>query len=293
MTSLPCTDISITKVNSIQGDVSVNQRKGRVKQLFDLEIAFEYKNTKDGSSGTGFISDFTADYEDESDLNLKLTPRIEQVDEVLKAVGEVVKAFKNELHEVHGKPLLLEAIQTVDAATACNAATTDSATTNSTTTSVATSTTLSQAPAAKLTQPSASQPSTTATITDEVTFPCPPDQLYLMLTDPSRIRSWTRSSASIPQLLLPGASFTLFDGNISCKLLSLTATAPQSIEMEWKLRSWTASSHVIIDIGADKQGNGSVLKMKQTGVPNGEAEITKNNWHNYYWNPIKRAFGVL
>lgn len=276
MTSLPSEDISITKVTSIEGDVSVNQRKGRVKQLFDLEITFEYKSLKDGSIGSGFIYDFTADYEDESELNLKLSPKIEHFGNVLKAVGEVVKTFKTELHEVHGKPLLLEASQA--AAENVNISTSNingclDETNNTTLASTST--------------PIIS--SSTATIIDEVNFPCPPDQLFLMLTDPARIRSWTRSSASIPQILLPGASFTLFDGSISCKILKLTPS--DRIEMEWKLKSWAQTSRVLIQIEFEKQG--SVLKIKQTGVPSGEAEITKNNWHNYYWNPIKRAFGVL
>jgi activator of HSP90 ATPase len=276
---LSCEDISISKVNSIEGDVSVNQRKGRVKQLFDLEITFEYKNSRDGSTGTGFISDFTADYDDVSDLNLKMTPKIEQVGNFLKAVGEVVKAFKNELHEIHGKPLLLEASQASENS--------ESIDTNSN--SCLNNVNVTEATVSKSSQQSSqSFTSATATIVDEINFPCPPDQLYLMLTDPARIRSWTRSPASIPQVLLPGALFTLFDGNITCKFLTLSQ---QRIEMEWKLKSWASNSNVVIEIEADKQG--SVLKINQTDVPSGEADITKNNWHNYYWNPIKRAFGVL
>ena len=62
--------------------------------------------------------------------------------------------------------------------------------------------------------------------------------------------------------------------------------------MEWKLKGWKCSSHVSIEILTD-QHDSCVLKMEQTNVPNGEADITKNNWHNYYWNPIKSAFGVI
>lgn len=282
MTALPSQDISITKITNIEGDVSVNQRKGRVKQLFDLEISFEYKKTTDGSTGTGFISEFTADYEDVSDLNLKLTPKIDEIGNVLKAIGGVVKAFKAELHEVHGKPLLLEA--NASNPENCSSDSSDKPDNIGTkikgnNTQAVNSSTAVQSPAA------------TTTILDEVTFPCPPEQLYLMLTDPSRLRSWTRSPAAIPQLLLPGAPFTLFDGNISCKFIALKSN--ERIEMEWKLRGWSQASNVVIDIGRDQQQQGTVLKIKQSGVPSGEADVTKNNWHNYYWNPIKRAFGVL
>lgn len=245
---MACEDLSITKVTNIEGEVSVNQRKGRVKQLFDLEISFEYKKTVDGSSGTGFISDFTADYEDTCDLNLKLTPRIENIGNVLKAVGEVIKAFKTELHEIHGKPLLLEASQTVD--TCPNA---ESGVSSVSETVVAKPSSVPK-PSQSAQTP---QITTTTTIEDEVTFPCQPDQLYLMLTDASRIRSWTRASSTIPQILLPGAFFTLFDGNIICKFVALKS--PERIEMEWKLRAWSLNSNVVIDLCADKQG-GQFLK---------------------------------
>lgn len=282
------TDFSITKVTKVEGDVSVNQRKGRVKQLFDLEISFEYK-TSSIELGTGFISEFTADYEDPSDLCLKLTPRIEakeQRDAIAAAIGKLAEEFKKELFETHGKPLLLEvggsengessaSIPTVNSASESYAA-------SATKSSAATSSTASKSTS------SASMP--TCTIEDEVTFPCPPDQIYLMLTDSSRIRSWSRAPVT-PQILLPLAPFTLFDGSICGKFLSLQS--PNHIEMEWKLKSWDKASHVSIEIKEAENGGGTQLKIKQTGVPSGEAETVKNNWHNYYWNPIKRAFGVM
>ena len=49
----------------------MNQRKGRVKQLFDLEITFEYSRDGGNVTGTGFITELTADYEMPSDLVLK------------------------------------------------------------------------------------------------------------------------------------------------------------------------------------------------------------------------------
>lgn len=275
-------DISITKITSIEGDVSVNQRKGRVKQLFDLEIGFEYSASSE-LTGTGFVSDFTADYEDPSDLNLKLTPNHAKKESLLKAIGGVVEEFKKELYEMHGKPLLLQAQESQNQ----NQSETASETKQQITAQLS-EPVISEKPVAIATKKVVS-----TTITDEVTFPCPPEQLYLMLTDPSRIHSWSRSSASLPQILLPQAPFSLFDGNISGKFLTLKS--PSLVEMEWKLKSWAQSSRVSIEISAEEGSSGqkSVLKMNQIDVPSGEAEYIKSNWHNYYWSPIKRAFGVM
>lgn len=285
LTTTISTPLLITKVNGIEGEVSVNQRKGKVKQLFDLEINFEYK-LDDASTGTGFISEFTADYSDPTDLNLKLTPRIDSQAHglLLKVIGAVVEAFKAELFEVHGKPLLLEA----ESANAANNAASSMGSTLASVPSVNVSTSSNIATSSTTTP---STKTSTVTITDEVSFPCPRDQLYLMLTDPARIRSWSNSNPNaIPQILLPHAPFTLFDGNIICKLLVLQP--PAQIEMEWRLKAWMNSSSVVISI-EEEDACRSVLKITQSGVPRGEAETVKANWHNYYWAPIKRAFGVL
>ena len=284
---------AITKVTGIEGDVSVNQRKGRVKQLFDLEIKFDFSASGD-LNGTGFISEFTADYEDPSDLNVKLSPAIngKEKDAIIKALGEIIEEFKKELFDVHGKPLLLQAAAAQDTKAKIDSNSTVTNNKNCAVTSdfnVKTTTTTSTVNETALADKSSSCALSTK-ITDEVKFPCPPSQLYLMLTDPARIRSWTRSPANLPQILLPQAPFSLFDGNISGKFLTLKS--PSFIEMEWKLKGWKCSSHVSIEILTD-QHDSCVLKMEQTNVPNGEADITKNNWHNYYWNPIKSAFGVI
>lgn len=257
----------------------MNQRKGRVKQLFDLEISFEYKSSS-GETGTGLVSEFTADYEDPTDLCLKLTPKLEKkedYDEIIKSIGGLVEEFKKELYDVHGKPLLLE-VNSSEAVSDSVPANTITNTKN-----------FANAP---ISTPATSQaaPSGSAIIEDEVTFPCPPEQIYLMLTDSNRIRSWSRSPVT-PQVLIPQAPFTLFDGNISGKILTLQS--PSRIEMEWKLKSWGKPSNVLIEIKGDESGGGTVLKIKQTGLPNGEAGTIKDNWHNYYWNPIKRAFGGM
>lgn len=288
-------DFVIKAVTSVEGDVSVNQRKGRVKQLFDLVIAFDFSCPKSNLSGTGHIYEFTADFADISDLNIRFSPRLNNAaveKKFLTILKDVLSGFKEDLFQVHGKPLLVnlpEAQQEKEKADIStelkniNLASPASA----------------PAPATFIQKPSSAVTSTPVstemvTIEDEVEFPCPPEQLFLMLTDSSRICGWSRSPPkSLPQIILPQAPFSLFDGNISGKFLSFSS--PSSIEMEWKLKTWSAPSHVSIKIAPseDKGPMHSVLNIVQKGVPAASAEGTKSNWHNYYWNPIKRAFGIM
>lgn len=296
-------DFSVTKITSIQGDVSVNQRKGRVKQLFDLEITFEFSRDGGNVTGTGFVTEFTADYEIPSDLVLKLVPKLPEHENqiLLKEIGKFAELFKAELYEIHGKPLLLEVtdpnlIKNEESTCTLESKSTidNSLISNSAIPSSSAKSTISKPSTVSTSSSSSSTQVVSSTMTeieDEVTFPCPVDQLYLMLTDASRIRAWSRSSASLPQLLLPQAPFSLFEGNISGKFITLQF--PNFIEMEWKLKAWAKPSKVTISIRQEDEGFRSILTIKQIGVPNGEAEATKTNWHNYYWNPIKRAFGTI
>lgn len=217
-------------------------------------------------------------------MNIKFTPKaIEGQEELVKALNKLILEFKSDLYNVHGKPLLVDTPNsTSSTSSAADSTPTPTPTSNA---SVVNNTNASNA--------LKSTPSIKTSIEDEISFPCPVDQLYLMLTESSRIRAWSRSQANLPQIILPQAPFSLFDGNITGKFLSLTPSS--SIEMEWKLKSWESSSMVSINIrpDSDNTASRSILTIKQSNVPAGEAEITKNNWHNYYWNPIKRAFGVI
>ena len=279
------------KITSIDGDVSVNQRKGKVKQLFDLELSLDLE----GSGGCR-VAEFTADAEEASELEVKgFNGTGEQRKEIQRAVFEVLKKFKEELHMTHGLPLLIEASNGkggIDGNSTVSSNSTGNAS-NSNSNAIASS---AKPSSTILSQPSSNPPSNpsqslTTSLSDSITFNCPAPELYHCLTDPGRVLAWSRSpSSALPQIILPGAPFSLFGGNIVGKFLELKP--PHALTLEWRLKNWTAASKVQISI-AEESSSSCRVELEHQGVPEGEVERIRENWHNYYWTPIKRMIGQL
>lgn len=286
------------KITAIDGDVSVNQRKGKVKQLFDLELSIDL-----GVDGRKCrVAEFTADADEVGDLELKGftggSGGGEGREELLQCVFEVLKRFKSELHATHGLPLLVEAGcssndgSTADGVNATAASVSQSA--NQAAAYLASAVSPPAQSTSAATVPSGSSTSATAatTLKDSVKFNCPASELYRFLTEPQRIVAWSRSPASaLPQIVLPGAPFSLFGGNICGRFVEMMA--PNSLVMDWKLKDWPTDTKVTIAIAEDGDGSACRIDLTQEGVPAQDVDLIRSNWHNYYWTPIKRLLGQL
>lgn len=268
--------------------MSVNQRKGKVKQLFDLELQVEAV-----ASGGSIIrvAEFTADAAEAGDLELKGASglAVEQKEKLLQVVFGVLEQFKADLHTTHGLPLLIEANSfnpdnVSISASGINGTSGSGPSAKSEITSNTSNTTPSS------TSQSQSQSSSVATLNDSVEFNCPAAELYKFLTEQPRILAWSRSSPSgLPQLILPGAPFSLFNGNIHGRFVELKP--PSLLKLEWQLRDWSQPSQVSISLSDTPSG--CRVDLEQVGVPRGELESIRSNWHTYYWRPIKSLLGML
>lgn len=247
----------LAKVASIKGDVSVNQRKGRVKQIWDLEVELEFE---DGTRVK--VLDLMSDQAKE-DLNLTVVSGKTDVKLLREQVWERVEKFRTELHEVHGKPLLVEAGP-------------------------------EHPGAPKVFLPSldkdGSSVSTNGTIDETIGFMASPQDIFAALTDPERIAVWTRGTARFPAgRLQPDAAFSLYDGNVSGIIRLLDA--PSRITLDWRLSHWPADHHSSVSIDVKAGPDSTRLHLVQHGVPDAEVESMRENWKRFYWSPIKMAFG--
>lgn len=289
-------------MKGVDGDVSVNQRKGKVKQLFDLEL-----NVESGSGVAVRVAEFTADASEVSDLELKGASGLakEEKAQLLDIVFRVLEQFKADLHTTHGLPLLIEANScnpnskdnqksnsSTSVSTASNSASSASNSASSASnidTSNSTSNTTANTNTSNTTAPSHTQ-SIQATLCDSVDFNCPPSELYKFLTEQPRILAWSRSPPTgLPQLIMPGAPFTLFNGNIRGKFVEMQA--PGYLKLDWQLKDWSQPTQVIIKITSTDSG--CRMDLEQIGVPQSELESIRANWHTYYWKPIKSLLGMF
>ncbi len=244
-----------------------------------------------GEGKTCRVAEFTADAQDPEELEIKGgSLNAQEKGEIKKKAFVLLEQFKAELHTTHGLPLLVEANNAANGPNCADGVATK--TSIATTAPQATTTvpqTTSSPQSTNASQTAAS--SQAAALNDSISFNCPSTELYRFLTETPRIIAWSRSPPSgLPQLILPGASFSLFGGNIVGKFVELKA--PSALLLEWKLKDWTAPSKVNLSIFPETEGS-CRLELQQEGVPAGEVERIKDNWHAYYWTPIKRLIGQL
>ncbi|KAK5692231.1 Co-chaperone, partial [Elasticomyces elasticus] len=220
----------------MDGDVDVNQRKGKVITLFDVKVQLEYEGkTKDGELVTGTISipevahdteenEFVFEIEIHSEslskqpvkdlVRSKITPQLR------KELAQVGPALIAE----HGKDLQHEPGSNPSSGFAA-AATYPQAKKEA------------PAPATTTTSTSSSKVSvnvTTVTATDE--FRTTAEELYNTFTDPQRTAAFTRAPPRQFDGSHVGGKFSIFDGNVTGEFVKLEPH--KQIVQKWRLAQW-------------------------------------------------------
>ncbi|KAK0555168.1 Co-chaperone [Tilletia horrida] len=292
-------DVRVDALNSLDGDVELGNRKGKLITIFDTSVTFAWTGTKGEEKADGLLvcDEFSHEVHDEkrdyevSEAGVSRTEMFvssvvaTDVCPVLafqfnvtqsggpSAVKELVKkelvpqliaqlaGFRNALIEKHAKDL------GHDDATASGAATPTS--------------TSSSAPAAAPPSSGATKSaSTTASATTSTTkasasdvrvsldLPMAQDDLWDLLTNPARIPMWTRSRAEFSTE--PGSSFSLFNGNVTGTVVS--AEAPKSLVQKWRVQQWPSGHLGVLKMSLSQSHDSSKLELVLSGAPVGEEE---------------------
>jgi activator of HSP90 ATPase len=114
------------------------------------------------------------------------------------------------------------------------------------------------------------------------------DQVYDCLTNPQKVNIWTRGSAKYSGNI--GDEFAFFGGNITGKLLE--AVPNEKVVYSWRSSQWPCGLYSKVIITLEESNDATWLKLEQNNVPRSQYDVVKSNWSNYYWNPIKQAFGL-
>ncbi|KAG7191892.1 uncharacterized protein KQ657_002681 [Scheffersomyces spartinae] len=304
--------VIIDSISSVEGDVEVIQRKGKVMSLFDLRLVFNILGTCDGedSDFKGSITvpelayDTTAD-EIQFDISIynensqaqAMRPFIKQA--LLPKIRDILGKFGHDLIVTQSCDIQISADKVNSELTKGNQArTTGQATTNNnkvvektTTLKTTPATATATASATALAGPSSTTPKyNTLTLHLEPVFNTTIDQLYLTLLDGNRIAAWSRSAPKI-ELFPPseGSEFQIFGGSILGKLIKLVPN--QRIVQTWRLDDWKAGHYSTLDIELIQGSSDSKMVVKWSGIPIGEEERVRNNFEEYYVKSIKLTFG--
>ncbi|KAF1998325.1 hypothetical protein P154DRAFT_578144 [Amniculicola lignicola CBS 123094] len=282
----------VDKIISMDGDVDVSQRKGKVITLFDVKLKLEYSGkNKEGEEASGTISvpevahdteedEYVFDVDVYSDASskqpVKDLVRSKIVPELRIRLAKLAPALithhgKDIQHAPDANPSSSFPKTKVYQSSSVNKGDSKPSTTTA--------------------QASSGKTVNVTTITDSTEFRTSAAELFQTFTDPQRIAAFTRAPLKKFTGAQPGGEFELFGGNVTGEFTELEE--PTHIVQKWRLAQWPQGHYSTLSIWFDQNDVDSVtvMRVEWTGVPVGQEEPTKVNWGEYYVRSIKMTFG--
>lgn len=285
--------VSVNKVTSVEGDVEVCQRKGKVISLFDLKVVlavegFEKSEVSKKVTGSITVPEVAYDTErDEfqfdvamnssSEVEKSVEEKVRQVTKsrLVPKIRDVLAKFGKDLITTHSSDIQIPESEVKSTYTKANqsgfkptAATTQAAKTDT---------------AADTGVPRYN----TSTLHLQPVFNTTADQLYATLLEKDRVAAWTRAPPDIEAK--EGSEFHLFGGNVSGKIVKLVADA--EIEMLWRLSTWKVGHFANLRIQLHQGYGETKMEVLFKGIPVGEEEVVQGNFEEQYIRAIKVVFG--
>ncbi|KAB8268405.1 activator of Hsp90 ATPase [Aspergillus minisclerotigenes] len=280
----------ISNLLSMDGDVDVSQRKGKVITLFDVKVQLEYEGkTKDEESVSGTITIPEVAHDTEEDeyvfeidiysessskqpvkdlVRSKLLPQLRQ--ELVKLAPALITEHGKDIQHAPGE----------NPSKGFTAPTYHPQTKKDT-----------PAPKTTTTSTSGKVAVNTTTVIASDEFRTTAEELYNTFTDPQRIAAFTRGAPRQFEGAQVGGKFAIFDGNVTGEYTKLEK--PTQIVQKWRLAQWPEGHFSSLEINFDQNDVDGVTQMRVswTGVPVGQEDVTKQNWEMYYVRSIKQTFG--
>ena len=278
--------VAVSEVKSVEGDVEVCQRKGKVISLFDVAINLNYQGKSGETDVKGTINIPEVSYDnDEDDYQFSITvdPDNNETAQIkslvrTKLVPQLRTAlfkFGPDLSNTHGgaiqhsgnEPLHWSLTERAKANAASKAAVDSS----------------------KEQKPKIFGVGvvSTTSITLKPSFNASPDQLYQALTRPDMVSAWSHSKVDFEPAA--GGKFALFGGNVSGEFTEIVEN--KSIKMKWRLKDWSDNHYAQLSFQFLPQDSETIMETKWTGVPVDQRQKVETNFENYYVKPIKATFG--
>lgn len=293
----------IKKITSIEGDCEVNQRKGKVISLYDLQMVLIFEGHVDNNEkveGSISIPEISFD----SEVNdyqfiisvYKESMKLNEIKQVIKdkIVPEMIKIFQN-----FGKDLLIEHGNDIQIDE-------NKVTSNYTKSNQQDSygnerqeknEVIKKKKDLKLDNKNIVYGTgNVSKIHIEPSFNASSNDIYDTFIDINRMMAWSRGSLNIIKhdgnnKLVEGDKYELFGGNIESEIIKLTEN--KNITINWRLKDWNSkiTSKIEIEIHESKEYNESKLQINWSGIPVGEEDKCRDNFENYYVKAIKLTFG--
>lgn len=316
----------ITGLKDISGDCEVNQRKGKLMSLFDMQMVLEFEaligSESNAYNGSISIPEIAFDSEIDSykyDISiLKESSTNDSFDlkkffkeQVKEKISSVFFKFNEDLLAENAKDIQLESDKVTSTYTLQNAKLTSSSNiSNEAGISVKEEKSvkpesLKSVDKSKNTVSSKVHNQNTTSVSFETIFTAHAENIYKAYLSIPMIDAWSRRSfqpiSVNPQgsdkILSKGDKFSLFSNNILCEIKKLNDTDPQkenySIAMDWRLKDWVEgqNSQLELEIMESKKFGETKMVVNWKGVPIGQEERVKQQFEEVYVRSVKIIFG--
>ena len=116
------------------------------------------------------------------------------------------------------------------------------------------------------------------------TFPAPPEEVYLALTNPLSVKLFTGAEAEMSTVV--GSEFSLFDGDITGKNLEFEEN--KKIVQQWYFDGQDEPSIVTLKIHEYK--NGTSVELHHTNIPDDVYDEFVDGWNTSYFGELLEFF---
>jgi len=117
-------------------------------------------------------------------------------------------------------------------------------------------------------------------------FQCTAEEFYRVMTVRELVQAFTYGPAKLDAT--KDGEFELFGGNVCGVFVELIPN--KKIVQRWRFKRWPAGHYSNVTFNIDQKEDHTEVKVVQSGVPQSEADSTKENWDRYYWEAIKKTF---
>jgi len=286
-------NVVIEEVDKCDGEARANNRKGKLIFFYEWEITLKWKGHVNGSdkevTGKIEIPNLSEEHDDmkDVDVDISLTTKGQEAD-VLKEMlrkGDGAKSIRSQLEKY---VLALKNEYSSDLIKPKKEDGNCTAPSNKTISKT-------QIQAHKNNETSLQKLDIGGTklemsdICVEENMKCTGQELFNALTRKDMIQIFTGSEAKMLEQAIEGGSFELLGGNITGKYIEVLPFT--KIVQDWRLKSWPAgiTSRVTITIKQTKED--TKISIDQKGIPSKEVDSTREGWHRYYLQAMKRSFG--
>ncbi|KAF2104279.1 hypothetical protein NA57DRAFT_31372 [Rhizodiscina lignyota] len=290
------TSVKIERISTMDGDVDVSQRKGKVITLFDVRLVLEYQGAQRkclANMGSITIPEVAHDTEeDEYVFEIALYSESSEMAPLKDLVRSKLTPQIRKKLQTLGPALIAEHGKDIQHAPGSNPSSGFSTPKYLSNSHVSKSSEPSKEGTTTSTSQSGKGPAVNVTtLTDSTEFRTSAEELYATFTDPQRLAAFTRAPPTVFEGANPGGKFSLFGGNVSGEYVELNPLT--EIRQKWRLRQWPEGHYSDLHLKFEQNNvdHVTVMRVEWKGVPTGEEEVTRRNWGEYYVRSIKMTFG--